>query len=85
MIERDYGDVQPAFRRAAILPEMRMRTLWWLLSNERGRRFLTVRLALRLIVLGGWNALRPIVPYSTRRWMRRQMARLSLQDRERLS
>jgi hypothetical protein len=85
VLERDYGDVQPAFRRAAILPEMRVRTLLWLLSDERGRRFLTVRLALRLIVLGSWNALRPIVPYSARRWMRRQVARLSLQDRARVS
>jgi hypothetical protein len=70
-LETQFADVAPRFRAAGLLPEMRMRTLLWLLSDPRGRRFLTPRLAARLVAREAWRALRPLTPTGVRRWMRR--------------
>jgi glycosyltransferase involved in cell wall biosynthesis len=72
-LENRFPDVAPRFRRAALVPEMRMRTLFWLLSDSRGRRFLTPKLAALLIAREAWTAIRPLTPTRMRRWLRRSL------------
>lgn len=73
-IEQDYSDVAERFKRACVIPEMRLRTLGWLLATERGRRFVSPRLAGMLILREAWAKLRPLTPLGLRQWMRRQLA-----------
>jgi glycosyltransferase involved in cell wall biosynthesis len=78
-----YRDVRPAFRRSALLPELRARTLWWLLASRRDRRYLTARLGLRLTVRGAWWAVKPYMPKPVRpalRWAARRWAQLTSLD-----
>jgi len=70
-LDGPFRDVASNFRTAGLLPEMRLRTLFWLLSEPRGRRFLTLRLAARLVRREVWTVLRPLTPIGVRRWMRR--------------
>lgn len=70
-LEGPYADVRPAFRKAGVVPEMRLRTLVWLLGMARGRAYLTPKLAGRLILREGWALARPLAPTGTRRWLRR--------------
>jgi glycosyltransferase involved in cell wall biosynthesis len=69
----DCRDVAPAFRRSALIPELRARVLVWLLSSPRHRGYLTPRLAVRLLVRGTWFWLRSRVPG----WVRPAARRLS--------
>ncbi|WP_376984651.1 hypothetical protein [Bosea sp. R86505] len=73
-IEQDYPDVADRFKRAGTIPEMRLRTLGWLLASERGRRFVSPRLASVLVLREAWARLRPLAPLGLRRWMRRRLA-----------
>jgi glycosyltransferase involved in cell wall biosynthesis len=73
----DYPDVVPLVRHAAMLPEMRLRVLAWLMSDSLGRRFITPHLVRRLISREAWTLLRPLAPLGLRRWMRRQAGRAS--------
>jgi glycosyltransferase involved in cell wall biosynthesis len=66
-------DVAPAFRRSALMPELRARVLVWLLSSSRHRGYLTPRLAARLLVRGLWWWLRSRVPG----WVRPAARRLA--------
>jgi glycosyltransferase involved in cell wall biosynthesis len=66
-------DVAPAFRRSALIPELRARVLVWLLSSARHRGYLTTRLAARLVVRGTWWWLRSRVPG----WVRPAARRVS--------
>lgn len=56
------GDVAGSFRRSALVPELRMRVLVWLMASPRHRGYLTPRLAARLLVRGAWWWLRPWAP-----------------------
>lgn len=76
-IHADYPDVERRFRDACLLPEMRLRTLFWLMQSDSGRAFLHPRMALRLLQRELWTQLRPFTPVAARRWLRRQVARLS--------
>lgn len=49
-----YRDVAASFRRSALIPELRVRVLAWLLVSPRHRRYLSPRLAVRLVVRGAW-------------------------------
>jgi glycosyltransferase involved in cell wall biosynthesis len=66
-------DVAPAFRRSALMPELRARVLVWLLASPRHRGYLTPRLAVRLLVRGLWWWLRSRVPG----WVRPAARRLA--------
>jgi glycosyltransferase involved in cell wall biosynthesis len=66
-------DIAPAFRRSALMPELRARVLVWLMSSPRHRGYLTPRLAARLLVRGIWWWLRSRVPG----WVRPAARRLS--------
>lgn len=73
-LDEEYADTRELFRSAALVPEMRIRNLWWLMTDARGRRYLTAAMALRLIAREGWTHIRPLMPTDFRRWMRRQAA-----------
>lgn len=67
----EYADVYPVMRNAALMPEYHVRTLIWLLRNEAGRRFITLRLIRRVLGRYLWSLLRPFAPLTWRRIMRR--------------
>lgn len=69
----DFRDVAPAFRRSALIPELRARVLVWLISSSRHRGYVTTRLAARLLARGVWWWLRSRVPG----WVRPAARRLS--------
>lgn len=73
-LDGQYADIRDHFRAAALLPEMRLRDLGWLVSDPRGRRYVTPKMALRLIAREGWTHLRPFLPAGSRRWLRRRAA-----------
>ena len=66
----EYADVYPVMRNAALMPEYHVRTVFWLLRNEAGRRFMTLRLVRRALGRYLWSLLRPFVPSAWRRAMR---------------
>lgn len=74
-IATDYADVAPLFRSAALLPEMRLRALAWLCQTPEARSFITPRLVYRLLQREAWSAMRPLLPQTARRWMRRRVGR----------
>jgi glycosyltransferase involved in cell wall biosynthesis len=71
----DFTDIAPRFRRAALLPEMRLRALFWLLVSSNCRSYITPRLVGRLIARELWSAAKPLVPSKVRRVMRKISAR----------
>lgn len=77
----DYPDVVERFQRAALLPEMRMRSLFWLVGSSEGRRYLSARIAWRLFQREIWRLARPLTPLTLRRWMRRHFAGPSAAER----
>lgn len=68
--EVPYRDVAPRFRRAAIVPEMRPRTLLWVLLSQQHREHVTARLFFRLLAGGLWSVLMPHTPNQLRRLAR---------------
>ena len=66
-----FRDVAPAFRRAALTPEFRLRVLRWLAVSPRHRDYLTPRLSARLAVRGVWWVMKPYMPGWVRPGMRR--------------
>jgi len=68
-------DVAPSFRECALMPDLRLRTLFWLFASPRHRRYLTARLAVRVAVRGAWGILRPHMPAWVRLTGRRLAAR----------
>ena len=66
----EYEDVRCLFRFSALMPEYRLRTLWWLLFIEDGRYFVTSRLLTRVLWRGIWHYLRNYMPSSQRRTLR---------------
>jgi glycosyltransferase involved in cell wall biosynthesis len=73
-----FHDVAPAFRASTIVAFMTpspLRTVPWLLATPRYRRFLTPRLAARLLCFGPWSVLRRWIPQPWRRTARRLAAR----------
>ncbi|MFC3227163.1 glycosyltransferase family 2 protein [Marinibaculum pumilum] len=79
--EPRYADVAPLFRRSGLMTEFSLRGLGWLLSDRRGRRYLTPHLALRMGARGLWDGLRPLAPLGARRWLRRRASGLAGQGR----
>jgi glycosyltransferase involved in cell wall biosynthesis len=79
-IQTDYVDVADHFRRAALVPDPGLETLRWMTQDPRGRAFLTPALTTRLLQREAWSWMRPIVPKSARRWMRRLAAASTRQD-----
>ena len=57
-----WQDVARSFRSGALLPEMSVRVLMWLLVSPRHRGYLTPRLAARLIFGSLWSAFVPVMP-----------------------
>jgi glycosyltransferase involved in cell wall biosynthesis len=55
-------DVAPSFRECALMPDLRLRILFWLFASPRHRRYLTARLAVRVAVRRAWGILRPHMP-----------------------
>jgi glycosyltransferase involved in cell wall biosynthesis len=72
-----FRDVAPAFRRAALTPEFRLRVLLWLAASTRHRRYLTPRLSARLIVRGAWWVVKPYAPDWVRPTLRRVARRVA--------
>ena len=68
--ESRFRDVAGYFRRAAIVPEMRGRSLFWLLAHPRHRGHLTLRLCARLLFGELWLHVLPCTPDRLRRAMR---------------
>lgn len=68
--EGRFRDVAGYFRRAAIVPEMRGRSLFWLLAHPRHRGHLTLRLCARLLFGELWLHVLPHTPDRLRRAMR---------------
>lgn len=71
----EYADVLSRFRRAALIPEMRIRDLYWLTTSMRHRQFMTPTLCRRLIAREAWAHLRPLVPVVLRQYLRTRRAR----------
>jgi hypothetical protein len=75
-----YQDVRPAFRRSALVPELRARVLLWVLASPEHRAYLTPRLAARLLVRGLWWGMKPYMPARVRptlRWAARRWAQVT--------
>ena len=78
-----YQDVRPAFRECAVVPEYRLRLLPWLLSSPPHRRYVTVRLVIKVLLRSAWRIVLPWIPIRWRwglRWLasaptRRRLAR----------
>ena len=68
--EDSFRDVAGCFRRAAIVPEVRVRALLWLIASSRHRGYLGSRLCIRLLFNGIWLALLPYMPVVVRRMAR---------------
>lgn len=68
--EDRFRDVAGYFRRAAIVPEMRGRSLFWLLAHPRHRGHLTLRLCARLLFGELWLQVLPYTPIRLRRAIR---------------
>ena len=66
----DFRDVAPRFRRSALVTEMRLRILPWLLASPRHRGYVTPKLAIRLVFHELWSFLRPYAPMGVRRGLR---------------
>ncbi|MEZ5667275.1 MAG: glycosyltransferase [Alphaproteobacteria bacterium] len=75
VLRTEFPDVYPQIRRSALVPEMRLRDMGWLLGSPGHRRHLTARLAGRLLAREAWTHLRPMTPLSLRRGMRRLAGR----------
>ena len=71
----EFADLAPRFRSAALLPEMRLRTLFWLMGSPRNRSYLTPRLILRVLARQAWAGARPLTPAPVRRAMRQLAGR----------
>lgn len=74
VLHEEYGDVAPRFRRAALIPEMRLRDLFWLMASPLHRGFVTLALCRRLIAREVWTHLRPLTPVAVRRYLRTKVA-----------
>jgi len=83
-LDESFQDISPRFRAAAVSPERRLRTLIWLATDRRGRRYISWRLVRRLIASEAWTWLRPITPISTRRFMRRLAGQFTLRQKQHL-
>lgn len=81
LLRTEYADIHERFRSSALIPEMRLRDVMWLLRSPSHRSYLTVRLAGRLLAREAWTHLRPLVPLTMRRRMRRVAGRLTSTDR----
>jgi glycosyltransferase involved in cell wall biosynthesis len=66
-----FRDVARPFRTCGVVPELRMRMLVWLLSSPGHRRYLTPRLAARLLLRPLRAIMSPYVPARLRRAARR--------------
>ena len=66
----EFRDVRPRFRRSAVVTEMRLRALLWLLASPRHRGYLTPRLAMRFATRQLWSFVRPYAPMGVRRRLR---------------
>lgn len=75
--EPEFADVAPLFRRSGLMTEFSLRALGWLLSDPRGRRYLTAHLAFRMAGRGIWDGLRPLAPLGLRRWLRRRASQVA--------
>ncbi len=74
VLAKDYPDVAPRFRSAALVPEMRLRDMLWLVASPSHRGHLTPRLGARLLAREAWTVLRPVLPLRFRQWWRRRAA-----------
>lgn len=81
ILESRFPDIYTRFRRAALVPEMRLRTLRFLLGSKSGRRFLTTRLAIRLCAYEAWAWMRPWTPKGIRVSLRRIAASFNQTNR----
>jgi len=66
-----YADVIKRFQDAALIPEYRLRTLYWLLASPLGRQWVTPRLAARIVGRGLWSYIRPLASPGLRRRLRK--------------
>ncbi len=67
-----HKDVRDFVRSSALLPEYRLRTIWWLLIDGNGRYIITSRLIRRILWRGTWYYVRNLVPPWVRRSLRRR-------------
>lgn len=72
LAEPRYADVTPVMRAAALVPEYRFRTLYWLARHRVGRTLLTPRLVGRTTVRATWFYVRPLAPVAWRRLLRKR-------------
>ncbi len=66
-----YADVIKRFQDAGLIPEYRLRTLYWLLASPLGRQWVTPQLAIRIIGRGLWSYVRPLASPALRRRLRK--------------
>jgi glycosyltransferase involved in cell wall biosynthesis len=67
-----WQDVARSFRSGALMPEMSVRVLMWLLVSPRHRGYVTPRLAGRLLFGSLWSVLMPLMPdwlHQSVRWL----------------
>jgi len=74
-----YEDVRDAVRFSALLPEYRLRTIWWLLFDKNGRYIITCSLLRRVLWRGTWYYIRNSIPSSVRRSLRRHSSHHAVQ------
>lgn len=77
LLRSEFPDIYGHFRDSALIPEMRLRDMLWLLRSPAHRRYLTARLAGRLVAREAWGYIRPLTPLAVRRRMRRIAGRLT--------
>lgn len=73
ILRTEYADVSPRFRNAALIPEMRIRDLYWLLTSSHHRRFVTPALCRRVFAREVWSHIRPFTPVTTRQYLRKRL------------
>ncbi len=69
-----YADVAASIRRAGLMPEYYLRTLYWLFSNPKGRKYITPHLVMRIVGRSTWTLLRPLATTQSRRRLRRRQS-----------
>lgn len=81
-LDAPFADVADAFRAVGVLPRHDFRVLVLLIRTPKGRRYLTLRTAIRCLAFGTWHLVSSHMPTSVRRGVRWMASRLSRPSRK---
>ena len=77
LAEPAFKDVATRFADAGILPELRLRDLFWLAARRQSHHHLSARLITRCVMEEVWTHLRPLTPMGLRQRARTWSSRLT--------